>query len=68
MGFKVSFFCLIVFNSHQLFAYLHRNYSIFDARNTWVGNLVCLFVMVNMSCTKRWMVEVAIALKKGLHN
>jgi hypothetical protein len=34
------------------------------ARNTWVGDLVCLCVMEDRSCSKKWMVEGANALKK----
>jgi hypothetical protein len=41
------------------------NMSITATRNAWVGNFVCLCVMENKSYTKGWMVEGAIALKKG---
>jgi hypothetical protein len=45
-----------------------RNMSIVAARIAWVGNFVCLCIMENKSYVKRWMVEGAIALKKGLCN
>ncbi len=43
--------------------------SIIVARSAWVGDLVCLCVMENMSCIERWMVEGMTALKKvcGMH-
>jgi hypothetical protein len=39
-----------------------------SARSVWVGNFVCSCVMENKNCAKRWMVEGATALKKGLRN
>ncbi len=41
-----------------------ETYFITVARNAWVGNLVCLYVMENRSCIEQWMVEGATALKK----
>jgi hypothetical protein len=45
-----------------------ENYFIVVAKNAWVGNLVCLCVMENRMCIEPWMVEGAIALKRGLRN
>jgi hypothetical protein len=45
-----------------------KNMSIVAARNTWACNFVYLCVMENKSCAEQWMVEGAIALKKGLRN
>jgi hypothetical protein len=39
-------------------------HSISAARNAWVGDLVCLCVMEDRSCSEKWMVEGVIALKK----
>jgi len=45
-----------------------KNYSIATTRNAWVANLACLCVIENKSYVKRWMVEGATTLKKGLRN
>jgi hypothetical protein len=45
-----------------------KNYSIAATRNAWVANLACLCVIENRSYVKRWMVEGATTLKKGLRN
>jgi hypothetical protein len=42
--------------------------SITVARNAWVGYFVCLYVMENMNCVERWMVEGTTTLNKGLRN
>jgi hypothetical protein len=39
-------------------------HSIFAAKNAWVGDLVCLCVMEDRSCAKKWLVEGAATLKK----
>jgi len=41
-----------------------KTHSISIGRNAWVGDLVCLCVMEDMSCIEQWMVEGATALKK----
>ncbi len=63
IGFRLSFFCLIIVNGHQLFARFWRK-LIVVARNAWVCDFVRLCVMENRSCAKQWMVEGVIALKE----
>ncbi len=44
-----------------------KNYSIATARNAWVGDLVCLCVMENRSCTKQngwWEVRIKGSMKE----
>jgi hypothetical protein len=45
-------------------AFATDTHSISIARNAWVGDLVCLRVMEDRSCTKQWMVEGATTLMK----
>ncbi len=55
---------IMSFRVFFLFDYYQLPSTIVVATNAWVSDLVCLCVMVNMSCVKQWMVEEAIALKK----
>ncbi len=67
-SFRVSFFVLLFSLAINFLHACDGNMSIDAARNAWVGNFVCLCVMENKSCAKRWMVEGATTFKKGLRN
>jgi hypothetical protein len=64
IDFRVSSFCLIIVNGHQLLRTCDRYSFYFYYKDSWVGDLVCLCVIEDRNCAKKWMVEGAIALKK----
>jgi hypothetical protein len=43
----------------NFYTFMVETHSISTTRNAWVGDLVCLCVMEDMSYIKQWMVEGA---------